>query len=121
MKKVYLFVLGLLFSLVLAGCTQTKNQEPSSATASITITADNHSDTKEVSFETGDTVMDVLEENYSIEEESGMVTSIDGRSQDPATNTYWMYTVNGTLAEKGAAEQVVAEGDTIEFYLETID
>ncbi|WP_269088154.1 DUF4430 domain-containing protein [Streptococcus suis] len=46
---------------------------------------------------------------------------MDNVSQNPKTNTFWMYKINGKLAEKGAKEQKVSDGDNIEFYLETFE
>ena len=65
--------------------------------------------------------MDILEEHYEVEEEAGLVLSIDGVSQDASKNTYWLYDVNDEMAPKGAEEMTISEGDTIHFYLETFD
>ena len=62
--------------------------------------------------------MKVLKANYKIEEKNGMITSIDGHSQDEAKGLYWMYKINGEMAPKGAAETTVKKGDKIEFYQE---
>lgn len=119
MKKIILCVTLFLVSLL----TACSSGETTSSTdvlykAVIEVTAQGNTSSKEVQFEKGDTVMDVLEDHYQIEEESGLVTSIDGVSQDVSTQTYWLYKINGEFAEKGASQQEVAQGDTIEFYLE---
>lgn len=128
MKRLLRICVSVLSALVLLGCSTTSNQPTASSQveetsqpleATLRITTDGQNSTKNVRFEAGDSVMDVLEEYHDIEEENGMVTVIDGKSQDPASNTYWMYKVNGSLAEKGAAEQILQEGDDIEFYLES--
>lgn len=128
MKRLLRICVSVLSALVLLGCSTTSNQPTASSQveetsqlleATLRITTDGQNSTKNVRFEAGDSVMDVLEEYYDIEEENGMVTVIDGKSQDPASNTYWMYKVNGSLAEKGAAEQILQEGDDVEFYLES--
>ncbi|MFI3125371.1 DUF4430 domain-containing protein [Streptococcus suis] len=128
MKRLLRICVSVLSALVLLGCSTTSNQPTASSQieetsqlleATLRITTDGQTSTKNVRFEAGDSVMDVLEEYYDIEEENGMVTVIDGKSQDPASNTYWMYKVNGSLAEKGAAEQILQEGDDVEFYLES--
>ena len=54
--------------------------------------------------------MKVLKANYKIEEKNGMITSIDGHSQDEAKGLYWMYKINGEMAPKGAAETTVKKG-----------
>ncbi|HEL2576823.1 DUF4430 domain-containing protein [Streptococcus sp. P25B114] len=128
MKRLLRICVSVLSVLVLLGCSTTSNQPTASSQveetsqlleATLRITTDGQNSTENVRFEAGDSVMDVLEEYYDIEEENGMVTVIDGKSQDPASNTYWMYKVNGSLAEKGAAEQILQEGDDVEFYLES--
>ena len=63
-------------------------------------------------------LMKVLKANYKIEEKNGMITSIDGHSQDESKGLYWMYKINGEMAPKGAAETTVKKGDKIEFYQE---
>ncbi|WP_170242349.1 DUF4430 domain-containing protein [Streptococcus suis] len=128
MKQLLRICVSVLSALVLLGCSTTSNQPTASSQveetsqlleATLRITSDGQNSTKNVRFEASDSVMDVLEEYHDIEEENGMVTVIDGKSQDPASNTYWMYKVNGSLAEKGAAEQILQEGDDVEFYLES--
>lgn len=128
MKRLLRICVSVLSVLVLLGCSTTSNQPTASSQveetsqlleATLRITTDGQNSTENVRFEASDSVMDVLEEYHDIEEENGMVTVIDGKSQDPASNTYWMYKVNGSLAEKGAAEQILQEGDDVEFYLES--
>lgn len=122
MKKVLLSLTSLGLFLILAACGQeTADSTEAVYSATLTVTFTDNTVQQEVTFEEGDSVMDVLEDYHEVEESNGMVTAIDGVSQDAASNTYWMYDVNGELAPKGAEEQLLAEGDTIEFYLETFE
>lgn len=122
MKKVLLSLTSLGLFLTLAACGQeTADSAEAVYSATLTVTFADRTAQEEVTFEEGDSVMDVLEDYHEVEESNGMVTAIDGVSQDAASNTYWMYDVNGELAPKGAEEQLLAEGDTIEFYLETFE
>lgn len=73
---------------------------------------------EKVNFEAGDTVMDVLDDNYEVEEDNGMITAIDGLAQDEAKGVYWMFKVNGEMSSTGAEQTPVKEGDKIEFYQE---
>ncbi|MDQ0222544.1 DUF4430 domain-containing protein [Streptococcus moroccensis] len=98
-----------------------ETSDTQTAQAQFLITADGNTTEKEVAFEVGDSVMDVLENNFTIEEEDGMVTVIDGVSQDPSKNTYWMYTVNEQMAEVGAESYELKANDKVEFYLETFN
>lgn len=121
MKKLVL-VFSLLFSLFLGACAAEKPEaDDQTATATLIVRTADSSDSQEVTFEVGDSVMDVLEDYHKVDETDGFITAIDGVKQDAATNTYWMYQVNGKMAEKGAEELTVAAGDTIEFYLDTFE
>ena len=121
MKK-QLILLSMLMSVFLVACGQkTDSTLEKTQTVTIQITDKDKTVGQEVTFEQGDSVMDVLEEYHHVEEEGGLVVAIDGVSQDPATNTYWLYNVNGEMASKGAEDQLLSDGDVIEFYLETFE
>lgn len=122
MKKLLLPLSLFLSFLTLAACSIEDKEEASDDVhyqATLVVTVDGKEDKKTVTVEQGDSVMDVLEDNHQVEEEGGMVTAINGVSQDPAAKTYWMYKVNDKMAEVGAEDLEVQEGDTIEFYMET--
>ena len=44
-----------------------------------------------------------------------MMTELEGIKQDPAKKQYWMYYVNGKMAEVGIGDYKVNENDKIEF------
>lgn len=128
MKKLLSGLLTLFALIHLSACAAVKVEQSSTSTSSVTKateqtvqlivqTTDGKSD-KTVTFKDGDSVMDILKANFTVEETNGMVTSIDGLKQDEAKNTYWMYKVNDTMADKGAAELQPKAGDVIEFYQE---
>ena len=124
MKKVVLGLISFLAVLFLASCassSQTAVEQEEQFQATLVVDFGDKVDSQEISFEQGDTVMDILEEHFEVESEAGMVTAIDGVSQDAAANTYWMYDINDELAPKGAEEMTVSDGDTITFYLETFE
>ena len=124
MKKVVLGLISFLAVLFLASCassSQTAVEQEEQFQATLVVDFGDKVDSQEISFEQGDTVMDILEEHFEVESEAGMVTDIDGVSQDAAANTYWMYDINDELAPKGAEEMTISEGDTITFYLETFE
>ncbi|CYU38124.1 DUF4430 domain-containing protein [Streptococcus suis] len=121
MKKISI-MLTVVFSLFLAACTNTTEKQNNSAIeVTLQITTKDKENRQEVTAEEGDSVMDVLKEHHDIVEDNGLITEIDGVSQDTSTNTYWMYKVNGQMADKGAKDLTVANGDEIEFYLETFE
>lgn len=124
MKKIVLGLISVLPVLFLAACgssSQTAVEQEEQFQATLVVDFGDKVDSQEISFEQGDTVMDILEEYFEVESEAGMVTAIDGVSQDAAANTYWMYDINDELAPKGAEEMTISEGDTITFYLETFE
>lgn len=124
MKKLLVALTSLLTILVLTACqTSTKPTEDSADMVSVTLSVVLEKDTlsKEDSFKEGTTVLDALKANHKVEMDAGMVTSIDGVSQDASKNTYWMYTINGELAPKGVEEMTLSQGDKIEFYLEKFE
>ncbi|WP_438466983.1 DUF4430 domain-containing protein [Streptococcus pluranimalium] len=73
---------------------------------------------KEVIVDQDDSVLEALDEAFDVEDDNGFVTEIEGHKQDSAKNLYWMYKVNGKMANKGAEENIVKDGDKIEFYQE---
>lgn len=125
MKKIVLGFSTLSAILLLAACqNETKpavTDKEETLTATLAVEFGDKTDIQEVTFEKDDSVMDILEEYHEVEEEEGMVTAIDGVSQNAAENTYWMYDINKELAAKGAKEMTISEGDTVTFYLETFD
>lgn len=74
---------------------------------------------KEVSIEEGAILMDVMKENFEIEEGGGLITSIDGVSQDVEEKMGWMYFVNDEMAMVGAEEYELSVGDKVTFDLQS--
>lgn len=62
-----------------------------------------------------DTLMDALKQEFTVQEEGGFITSIDGIEQNKEESYYWTFTVNGDMGQKGAAETELKEGDRIIF------
>lgn len=122
MKKISLFVISLLFLTLLFACQSSKTSEKPETkepTYHVQLTVDFGDEVKEesFSFKKGETVMDLLQQHFKIEEKDGLVTSINGVSQKPSESVYWMYDVNQKMAEKGVKEQKLSDGDKIVFYL----
>ena len=46
------------------------------------------------------------------------VTTVDGETADSDAGAYWMYDVNGEMAQYGVDTQPVTDGDDIDFYIE---
>lgn len=59
-----------------------------------------------------------LEENHQAKFEDGMMTELEGIKQDKEKNQYWMYYINGEMAEVGIGDYLPKENDQIEFRFE---
>lgn len=103
---------------------QNNDQNTSEITEeNITITiSKNHNEEvlteKEVAIEEGAILLDVMKENFEIEEDNGFITSIDGVEQDLDAQMSWMYFVNDEMAPVGAGEYELSVGDTVNFDLQ---
>ena len=128
-------VFALLLSLLLfsgcdskqAGSTDTSqstekvaaSSEESAAKTSITLLdGEKELSKKDLSFKDGDSLFDVLKENYSIEDDEGMITAIDGHAQDAKNNKYWVFTINDEQVNVGAKDAKLKNDDRVVFKLE---
>ncbi|TCD46709.1 DUF4430 domain-containing protein [Streptococcus sp. X16XC17] len=118
MKKISLILCSLVTLLFLGACHNQSSDGEKMIPVAVTIEGNGKSRTQEFQVEEGDSVMDVMEDNYDIEEDGGFITAIDGVSEDASKNLYWLYDINGKMAEVGAEEAVLKEGDKIAFRLE---
>lgn len=129
MKKLVSTLFALLALLSVTGCAAVRFEESSASSSSvvkqseqtvqlIVQSADGQPKEQTVTFEEGDSVLEILDAAYDIEETNGFITAIDGLKQDESKKTYWMYKVNGEVADKGAGELEPKAGDKIEFYQE---
>lgn len=73
---------------------------------------------QEVTAEEDMYLLDIMHENYDIEEEDGFISSIEGHEQDEDAGRYWLYYINGEMPSVGAADYELEEGDQIEWRLE---
>ncbi|MEX2784301.1 DUF4430 domain-containing protein [Streptococcus sp. H49] len=127
MKKISKLIVTALSFIVLTACstdsTATSSNSASSDTGTVQLIVQEDSNTidENVTFEKGDTVMDVLQDNYEVEETDGFITAIDGIKQDEEAGKYWMFTINNELAPKAADQIKVKNGDKIEFYQDVYD
>lgn len=122
MKKLLLLT-TLSLSFVLASCGTAEDVVPKESiaeksSATITIVSDKEIIAeKEVEFEDGDVLQDVMKDNFSIVEESGFVTSIEDLKQSEEENKWWVFTTNGEMATVGADEFTLDDEDDIEWEL----
>lgn len=134
MKK----ILGIsLLSVLLLGCgnseevtetPESKSQDSTSTEGIVTvkfefevddqiydIDEDALEETVELQSET--TLQDAMENQYEVIDNEGFITSIAGYEQDVEANAYWLYEINGEMAQIGAAEYVLEDGDEITWNL----
>ncbi|MBO0454406.1 DUF4430 domain-containing protein [Candidatus Enterococcus murrayae] len=131
-KKILVFTL-LASLLAFSGCTTkeadstdkstTKEEVSSSKKAEVTSTitlldGDKELSKKEIAFQDGEKLFDVLEKNYEIEDNDGMISSIDGHAQDEKNKKYWVFTINDEQVNSGAKDVVLKDGDRVVFKLE---
>ena len=75
-------------------------------------------DEKEVSIEADAILMDVLKENFEVEEDGGFITSIEGVAPKEDEEKAWMFSVNGEMANVGANDFELSPGDEVTFDLQ---
>jgi len=68
---------------------------------------------KELEVAEESNLLDVMKENYDVEESNTFINSIEGISQDEEEGKYWMFDVNGEAAPVGAADTIVKDGDEV--------
>ncbi|MCI1985830.1 MAG: DUF4430 domain-containing protein [Lactobacillus sp.] len=73
--------------------------------------------TKKVTIAKKETILAAMKKHYQVKVTKGFITAINGHAQDPATNTYWMYKVNGKMATKGANQLTLKKGDQVTWTL----
>src|SRR5690625_3523401 len=114
--------------LLLVGCgtDEQKNTNDQASTEEGTIhiiisdeEADEVYSEDEVTIEEGAILMDVMQENYDIEEEDGFIHGIDGISPEEGEQKAWIYSVNGEDALVGAAEYELSIDDEVVFDLQS--
>lgn len=62
-------------------------------------------------------VMTGLKKGWKVKASKGFITEIAGKKQNVAKKTYWLYTINGKMAKKGASQQLVKNHDKVVFDL----
>lgn len=131
-KRTLLFIAGISL-LMFSGCTSNQGETAESSAAKTEATSskkaevkasitlldgDQELSKKEITFEKGESLFDALKENYEVEDDDGMITSIDGHAQDKESQKYWVFTVNDKEVNVGAKEVELKAGDRVVFKLE---
>lgn len=117
-----LIAAGFAVSLAACGNQSEPAKKPTTSQETATITLDFENDKKidekkTVTIVKDQSLLDALKANFKIEEKGGFITSIDGKAQDEAAKKYWLFDINGKMADKGAADIHLKKGDKVAFYL----
>ncbi|GGA61049.1 DUF4430 domain-containing protein [Ornithinibacillus halotolerans] len=103
--------------------TNEANEPQEEAVITVTLTKDKEAETlaeKEIVIEEGDILLDVMKDNFDIEEkEPGYILGIDGTVADESESMFWALTINGEMAMVGAGEVELQDGDTVNFDLQS--
>lgn len=75
---------------------------------------------KELEVAEGANLLDVMKENYDVEETDTFITAIEGHEQDTEAGKYWLFDLNGEMAPVGASDTELQEGDVVEWKLEAM-
>ncbi|MED0906497.1 DUF4430 domain-containing protein [Bacillus nitratireducens] len=119
-KSKSLIVFLLMFMFVFSGC-QAKKEEAKKADVktyqvTIEVTTENGKSQiakEKVKVKDGKNLYDVMEENFKIEDDKGMITSINNKKQNKSENKYWMFEINKEPAMKGVKDIQLKDGDVI--------
>ena len=129
MKKL-LSVLLLTGTLAITGCTPSvdvedvnetaieQQAEISQGTVIMLDTEGNDLFNKEVSFDDGALLSDIMENNFDVVNEGGFITSIEGHEQSIEDNIFLVYEINEEMVMTGIEETEIFDGDSIVWKLE---
>lgn len=119
MKKLALTLALSLALLTSCGTSQNDNQTTISSNEEIlsaTITVKDEEEIvseKEVEFNEGDILQDVMKDNFELSEEGGFITSIEEIKQSETDNKWWVFTANDEMVNVGANEYILEDDDDI--------
>ncbi|MFD0898013.1 DUF4430 domain-containing protein [Loigolactobacillus binensis] len=114
-KITTIFTLGLG---VLGAGVQPAAAKTKTVKARITLTVDHKKiSQKKVTTTSKTTLMKVLQKHYTIKQNKGFITAINGHKQNAKTQKYWLYKINGKDATKGASKTYLKNNDHVNFTL----
>ena len=119
MKKILSLAVFALALITLAACGNTsKTSTPKDSVNLKVVFSNKKTDNfKNLQISKNENVMTVLKSKEKVVEKGGFITKIGGVEQNLTAKKYWLYKLNDKFATKGAAEQTLKNGDSIEFYL----
>lgn len=124
MRFFKLFLSLMLATGILLGCGSADSDQSDGQTevqnlqVEIVVSQENGAEIlaqEELEIEEGLTLMEVMKENFEVEEEEGFISAINGLQAEEGESYAWLYTINGEQATVGAADYEIENGDVIEF------
>lgn len=77
---------------------------------------------QELQLDEDTTLMQAMEENFEMGmTDEGFIESIDGLSQNPEENKWWVYEVNNEMVSESAEDFVLSDGDLVDWELTTFE
>ena len=76
---------------------------------------------EEFSFQPGDTLQEVMLEELDIDMDGAFLTAIEGVSQEPDKNLWWVFTANDEVVNVGAADYALKDDDKITWTLTSFE
>lgn len=114
---ILLIVAGVGYYRVSAVGQASTQQAAAVGTYAITLRKGGQPETIDAPVKTQQSLLKQVEKEWPMQAKGGLITSIDGVSQDAGLHKYWLFKINGQLSQKGAADVIPVKGDKIEFYL----
>jgi|SRR5690625_1874875 len=93
-------------------------QNENEAVIVVTLSKDDGEETiseEEIAIDEGDILLDVMTEHYDVEQEDGLITSINGIEADESNEEAWIYFVDDEMATVGAAEYELSADEKVRF------
>lgn len=90
-------------------------------TISVEVPDEDYSESASYSVEEGALLLDVMKEHFDVEDDNNFITSINGYQQDADANMWWLFDLNGEMAEVGAHELELEDGDQVEWNLSAFE
>lgn len=123
MKKIILSIALLMSLFTISACKTSKPKietkesqtiQVSKEKANISVFQEKKEVTsKEVTFEAGQNLMAILKANFTVKDEKGMISEVEGIAQDKTKGYYWTYKINGKMVETGAKDTLLKNDDKV--------
>ncbi|QHT46910.1 DUF4430 domain-containing protein [Bacillus sp. SB49] len=126
LQKWYRLMMAAFLAVgVLAGCgaqedeeksAETTEQQEQEITVEVELSQDNGAEeiaSESITAEEGTNLMQVMEDNFKVEQSGGFINTIEGVGGDE--KKAWMYTVNGEEGQVGAEDYELKDGDQVTF------